>query len=158
MRPQTESGPLGDLKGLLYGLYVEAGHPTLDQIAADVAADDLPGAPERDSIHRILSSPHLPPSQADVVTVATVLARRARWDTADAAARARESWVTAHLAATRPRRRWGGRSHKCDRWIWRCTQRSTPARRNMACPSFPPTSPRTRCRPGRDRLLVAGVF
>jgi hypothetical protein len=101
-------GPLGDLKDLLYELYVQAGCPSLDDIAAAVLADDeLPGAPGRDSINRILGSAQLPPRQADVVAVATVLARQARWDTADAAHRARDGWVKAHLATTRPPARVG---------------------------------------------------
>nr|WP_263656720.1 sel1 repeat family protein [Nonomuraea aurantiaca] len=102
-RPPSMPGALGQLKDLLYELYVQAGRPSLDEIAADIGADDdLPGAPGRDSINRILGLADLPPSQADVVAVAVVLARRARWDPADAATRARERWVSAHLAAARP--------------------------------------------------------
>jgi hypothetical protein len=40
----------------------------------------------------------MPPSQADVRTVATVLARAGRWDPDDAAGRARDLWVTAQMA------------------------------------------------------------
>ncbi|MBM9503180.1 tetratricopeptide repeat protein [Actinacidiphila acididurans] len=89
-------GPLRDLKDLLYELYAAAGAPSLDEMAADVAEDDdLPGAPSRDTIGRCISSPTLPPGQADAVAVAVVLARRARWDEDDAAARVRALWVEA---------------------------------------------------------------
>ncbi|MFC4062903.1 hypothetical protein ACFOWE_31830 [Planomonospora corallina] len=91
------------MKDLLYELYVQAGRPSLDDITAAVLADDdLSGAPGRDSINRILGSTQLPPSQADVVAVATVLARLARWEVTDAVHRARDGWVKAHLAAARP--------------------------------------------------------
>ncbi len=77
-RAQVAPGPLGDLKNLLYQVYLEAGAPSLDQIAAMVAADsDLPGAPSRDTIHRCISSPELPASQADAVSIVVALARAA---------------------------------------------------------------------------------
>ena len=101
-RPRVPPGPLADLKALLYELYLQAGTPTLDQVAALIAADEheeLAGAPGRDTINRIIGSPLMPPSQADVVAVATVLARAARWDPADAARRARNLWVAAQMAA-----------------------------------------------------------
>jgi hypothetical protein len=57
-------GALRELKDFLYELYLYAGAPTMDVIAAGIAADDdLIGAPSRDTIHRCLSSPELPPSQ-----------------------------------------------------------------------------------------------
>ena len=43
----------------------------------------------------------MPPSQADVVTVVTVLARAARWDPDDAARRARDLWVAARMDSAR---------------------------------------------------------
>ena len=98
-RPAAGPGPLGELKELLYRLYLEAGAPTLEHIAALVAADDdLPGAPEKDTIARCLGSPDLPTSQLDVVAIATVLAREAGWDPSDAAAGARALWVRARMA------------------------------------------------------------
>ncbi|MFF3441805.1 hypothetical protein [Streptosporangium sp. NPDC002721] len=101
-RPSVPPGPLADLKVLLYELYVQADRPSLDDIAAAIAADDdLPGAPARDSVNRIIGSPQLPPNQADVVAVVRVLARQARWDEADAAAQARSLWTAAQLAASR---------------------------------------------------------
>ena len=93
-------GPLADLKALLYQLYLQAGTPTLDQIASWIAEDkhgNLAGAPARDTIARIIGDAGMPPSQADVRTVATVLARAARWDPDDAAGRARDLWVTAQM-------------------------------------------------------------
>ena len=98
-RPTAGPGPLGELKELLYRLYLEAGPPTLERIAALIAADSgLPGAPEKDTIARCLGSPDLPASQLDVVAIATVLAREARWDPRDAAARARALWVQARMS------------------------------------------------------------
>ncbi len=100
-RPRVPPGPLAELKDLLYKLYLQAGTPTLDQIASWIAEDqheDLAGAPARDTIARIIGDAGMPPSQADVRTVATVLARAARWDPDDAAGRARDLWVTAQMA------------------------------------------------------------
>ncbi|MFI9591173.1 hypothetical protein [Nonomuraea sp. NPDC052265] len=94
---------MADLKALLYELYVQADRPSLDDIAAAITADDdLPGAPGRDSVNRIIGWPQLPPAQADVVAVVRVLARQARWDETDAAAQARSLWTAAQLAASRP--------------------------------------------------------
>jgi hypothetical protein len=97
-RPRVPPGPLADLKALVYELYLEAGAPSLDEIAAWVAEDDaLAGAPERDTVHRIIRDAGVPASQADVVAVVTVLARAARWDRGDAVGRARELWVAARM-------------------------------------------------------------
>ena len=99
-RPRVSPGPLADLKALMYELYLEAGAPSLDEIAAWVAEDDgLAGAPERDTIHRIIRDTGVPASQADVVAVVTVLARAARWDRHDAARRARGLWVAARMGS-----------------------------------------------------------
>ncbi|KOX33449.1 hypothetical protein ADK67_06185 [Saccharothrix sp. NRRL B-16348] len=85
-----------DLKDLLYEMYLAAGTPSLDKMAADVAEDDeLSGSPSRDTIRRCISSPTLPPGQADAVAVAVVLARLARWDEDVVAARVRALWVEA---------------------------------------------------------------
>jgi len=97
-RPVMPAGPLADLKALVYELYLAAGAPTLDDIACWIAADDrLAGAPERDTVRRIIKDTSLPPSQADVVAVVAVLARAARWDPDDAAVRARDLWVAARM-------------------------------------------------------------
>lgn len=97
-RPRTSPGPLRELKDLLYELYLGAGAPSLDEITGLVSArHELPGAPGRDTIHRILNEAGLPPSQADVVTVAAVLARLARWDEGDAKERVRALWVRAKM-------------------------------------------------------------
>ncbi|MFJ8150566.1 hypothetical protein ACIQ6R_36875 [Streptomyces sp. NPDC096048] len=97
-RPLLPAGALGDLKALVYELYLEAGAPSLAEIAAWVAGDDqLQGAPEKDTIHRIIRDRVVPSSQADVVAVVTVLARAARWDHRDAAGRARALWVAARM-------------------------------------------------------------
>ncbi|MEU6919325.1 hypothetical protein [Streptomyces olindensis] len=90
---------LRELKDLLYEVYLAAGAPSLDEITADVAGDDgLAGAPSRDNVRRCISAPSLPPSQADVGAVATVLARRAAWDHQDLTGRVRELWVAARMA------------------------------------------------------------
>jgi hypothetical protein len=101
-RPRVPPGPLADLKALVYELYLEAGPPTLDEMAAWVAEDEeLAGAPGRDTIARIIGDPGMPASQADVVAVISVLARAARWDLKDAAGRARGLWVAARMGSAR---------------------------------------------------------
>ncbi|UOB07651.1 hypothetical protein MQE23_00460 [Streptomyces sp. HP-A2021] len=98
-RARVAPGPLRELKDLLYGAYVAAGCPSLDEITVAVAADDaLPGAPSRDTIRRCISAPDIPASQADAVSVAVVLARRASWDADDLEARVRDRWIQAHTA------------------------------------------------------------
>jgi hypothetical protein len=98
-RPHMPPGPLADLKAFLYELYVEAGTPALDEIAAWIAQDqDVTGWPGRDTVTRIIGGTRMPPSQADVITVAVVLARAACWDPRDAAQRARDLWVAARMA------------------------------------------------------------
>ncbi|MDQ1052061.1 hypothetical protein [Streptomyces sp. V4I2] len=90
---------LRELKDLLYEVYLEAGAPSLDDITGDIAADDdLPGAPSRDTISRVITDSERPKQQSDVVAVATVLARRAAWDAPDLARRVRELWVRARMA------------------------------------------------------------
>lgn len=94
---------LKELKDLLYQTYLAADGPSLDALVADVAADDdLPGSPSRDTIHRCISSPAMPPSQADVASIAATLARRAGWDAAGLAAQARDLWVKAQMQAASP--------------------------------------------------------
>jgi hypothetical protein len=97
-RPRLHDGPLKQLKDLLYQLYLDAGAPSMDDIATWISADDnLPGAPERDSIRRCIGSAEPPPNQHDVVSIAAVLARAARWNIDDAQVRIRSLWVKAHL-------------------------------------------------------------
>jgi hypothetical protein len=99
-RPQVLPGPLGDLKDLLYRLYVEAGAPSLDEIhafAQERGTQAVMGWPGRDSIRRIIGDAVVPPSQTDTVAVAEALASLARWDPQDAASRVRQLWVQAQL-------------------------------------------------------------
>jgi tetratricopeptide (TPR) repeat protein len=97
-RARAGPGPLGELKDLLYRVYLAAGAPTLDEIVEDIAADDsLTGAPGRDTVRRCISSPDAPPHQADVLAVAAVLGRRATWHGHELAVRVGELWVEAHL-------------------------------------------------------------
>ncbi|MFJ6636713.1 hypothetical protein ACIQMR_35915 [Streptomyces sp. NPDC091376] len=73
------------------GVLGSEGAPSLDEITADIAADDgLDGAPSRDTVHRVITDGERLGRQADVVAVATVLARRAAWDGPDLAGRTRE--------------------------------------------------------------------
>jgi hypothetical protein len=99
-RRHIPPGPLAELKALLYELYLQAGPPTLDEIVAWIAADQqATGSPGRDTVARIIGDASMPPSQADVTTVAAALARAARWDARDAEQRVRELWVTAWMAS-----------------------------------------------------------
>jgi hypothetical protein len=99
-RPRVPAGPLADLKALLYELYLQAGTPTLDEIAAWITADQqATGSPSRDTVARIIGGTRMPPSQADVTTVAAALARAVRWDARDTEQRARDLWVAAKIAA-----------------------------------------------------------
>jgi uncharacterized protein YidB (DUF937 family) len=105
-RPVLPQGPLADLKNLVYELYLAAGGPTLNTIGSWIVTFNnlhpedkgLPGQPGRDTIGRIIGDAGIPPSQADMVTVVTVLARAARWDTRDVVRRACDLWVAAYMA------------------------------------------------------------
>lgn len=98
-QPVVPPGPLADLKDLVYKLYVTAGTPTLDKIAAGIRGDrTLAGAPGRDTVARIIGDAAMPPSQADLVAVVTVLARAARADETHAVGRARDLWAAALTA------------------------------------------------------------
>ncbi len=99
--PRVAPGPLRELKLLLYRLYVEARTPPVARIADLIAEDPdelLPGSPSKDTVHRIIGSNDFPPQQANVVSVAAVLAREAGWDVTDTMERARTAWVKALLA------------------------------------------------------------
>ncbi|MGW2716547.1 hypothetical protein [Streptomyces sp. NPDC001492] len=87
------------LKELLYEVYLAAGAPSLDEIAEGVAAnDELPGSPGRDTVRRVISESAMPPSLADVVSVAAVLARSAAWEPEDLTGRVRSLWMAARMA------------------------------------------------------------
>ncbi|MER6274407.1 hypothetical protein [Streptomyces sp900105755] len=90
---------LRELKELLYQVYLAAGAPSLNEIAEDIVGDDgLVGSPSRDTVHRAITDGERPGQQADVVAVATVLARRAAWDVPDLAGRVRDLWMRAFMA------------------------------------------------------------
>ncbi|MFB7293641.1 hypothetical protein, partial [Actinacidiphila glaucinigra] len=90
---------LRELKDLLYETYLAADAPSLDEIAAAIAADeDLPAVPNRDAVRRCISDPTVPSSQANVVAVATLLARHARWDPAELERRVVRLWIDARNA------------------------------------------------------------
>ncbi|MEU9737431.1 hypothetical protein [Streptomyces sp. NPDC048002] len=98
-RAQADWPPaLGPLKDLLYEVYLAAGAPNLDEVAGGIAADsELPGSPGRDTVRRVISEPGMPPSLADVVSIATVLARLAAWPPEDLAGRVRDLWMAARM-------------------------------------------------------------
>ncbi|MFD7631456.1 hypothetical protein ACFV7Q_36530 [Streptomyces sp. NPDC059851] len=80
--PQWAPGARGQLHDYLHTLYLAAGEPTMRDIRQLVDDDDdAPGNPSKDMINRCLAGTELP-QQADVVTIARVLAREARWDVA----------------------------------------------------------------------------
>lgn len=94
-------GPARELRDAIYRLYLEADSPTLDDLAARIAADEtLPGAPKRDVIHRIISGREVPASGQDAVAVAVVLARNTGRDSAAVAEQVRRLWIAARM--TRP--------------------------------------------------------
>ncbi|MEU5417385.1 hypothetical protein [Streptomyces clavifer] len=90
--------PLRELKDLVYEVYLAAGTPSLDEIAEAIREGDLVGAPSRDTIRRCISDPSPPPSLPDIVSIASVLARFARWDEQDLCAQVRGLWVKARMA------------------------------------------------------------
>ncbi|NJP35844.1 NB-ARC domain-containing protein [Micromonospora thermarum] len=101
-RPELPPGPLRDLKTVLYELYLRAEAPTLSDIAAEVAALadelDLPGAPKRDTIGRIIGGGDTLASQQDTVATAVVLARMTGREPAAVAEQVRDLWVRASMA------------------------------------------------------------
>jgi hypothetical protein len=80
----------------LHDLCLRADAPALDELAAQIVADDdLPGVPSRDVLSRIISGRELPAMQQDAVAVATVLGRVTGQNTAAVANRIRDLWVAA---------------------------------------------------------------
>jgi hypothetical protein len=144
-------GPLRELKDLMYRLYVVAGTPSLDDIHAAAErerTDAVAGWPGRDTIRRIIADAVVPPSQADVVAVATVLARMARWDPADAADRVRELWVQAQTAVPVGVKPTGFGEVDVPRLRWRRLAgilMLLTMRRDSECPVVIPPSSGVRC-------------
>ncbi|MGW4699731.1 tetratricopeptide repeat protein [Streptomyces sp. NPDC004285] len=90
--PQWAPGARGQLHDYLHNLYLAAGEPTMRDIKQLVDNDqDAPGSPSKDMINRCLAGMELP-RQADVVTIARVLAREARWDVAHTTDKTIELW------------------------------------------------------------------
>ncbi|WP_329462270.1 hypothetical protein [Streptomyces sp. NBC_01431] len=97
-RPVLPPGPLRTLKTLLYEAYVAAGAPTLDEIARAVAADDrLTGNPSRDTVNRLIGEATVPPKQADVVALVTVLTGMSGGDAEQAGRDAAALWTRIQL-------------------------------------------------------------
>ncbi|MFJ8011283.1 hypothetical protein [Streptomyces sp. NPDC096339] len=107
--PRLRPGPLRSLKLRLHTLYMAAGAPSVLGIAERVAADDaLPGAPSKDTVHRLLGGAQLV-SLEDTVSVAAVLAAAAGEDPSVVDAEVRALWVRAGQergAVLRPAGRW----------------------------------------------------
>ncbi|WP_211245912.1 hypothetical protein, partial [Actinomadura oligospora] len=100
-QPALPPGPLRELKDWVYWLYQQAGAPSLDTIHRGCEHDgtaEVAGWPGRDTIHRIIAAAAVPPSQPDTVAVARVLARLARQDADEAAARTRDLWLQAQTS------------------------------------------------------------
>ncbi|MFD9061865.1 helix-turn-helix domain-containing protein [Kitasatospora purpeofusca] len=94
-RAWVRPGPVQEFKDGLYQLYLGAGVPSLDDIAAGVLLDEaLAAAPGRDRVNRMLWSAELG-LQQDAVAVAGILAAMAGLDPAAAAENVRELWVKA---------------------------------------------------------------
>ncbi|MGW6523971.1 AAA family ATPase [Streptomyces sp. NPDC054962] len=80
----------------MYELYAHAGAPATDEISDEIKQDDfLPDAPSGDTVRRILSEPALPRRAEAVVSVATVLARRAGRDERAVVNSVRQLWASA---------------------------------------------------------------
>ncbi|WP_309061293.1 hypothetical protein [Streptomyces sp.] len=87
------------MKDYVYQLYVEAGAPPTQRMAAEIGKDDaLPGSPSKATIHRIIGAKELPTGQEDVVSVAILLARWAGRNPSEVETRVRRMWIAAHLA------------------------------------------------------------
>ncbi|MFD3814057.1 transcriptional regulator [Streptomyces rubiginosohelvolus] len=87
------------MKDRLYRLYLEAGTPPVKSVASAIELDDsFPGSPSKATVHRIIASDELAAGQADVVSVAVMLARIAGADADEVGRRIKQMWVAAHLA------------------------------------------------------------
>jgi TIR domain len=104
-RVDLPDGPAGELRDLIYDLYLEADSPALDEITALISAsDDLPEAPGRDVIRSIISGRRLPASWHDAVTVGVALVRKVAPDTnfdTDVERSICELWVSAKKSLSR---------------------------------------------------------
>ncbi|GAB7030042.1 hypothetical protein JCM4914_15030 [Streptomyces platensis subsp. malvinus] len=90
---------LRDLKDYVYQLYVEAGTPPVQHVAAEIEKDDtFPGSPSKATVHRIIGSRELLAGQEDVVSVAVLLARTAGKDASAVESRVKGMWAAAQLA------------------------------------------------------------
>jgi hypothetical protein len=108
-------GPARELRDTIYRLYLEAGAPTLDDLAARIGADEtLPGAPKRDVISRIISGREVPATQQDAVTAAVALARDTDRDPVEIADQVRRLWIAAKMARPAPPSRLGQPVGDCD--------------------------------------------
>lgn len=91
-RADMPAGPWKDLRDLLYELYIQAGKPTLSTMQSKAeAADDLPSAPGKDTIHRVITGRVLPTLE-DAVTLAVMLARFAGLEPGPVSSQVRSLW------------------------------------------------------------------
>ena len=98
-RATLPTGPRRELRDLIYELYLRAGAPTLNEIETRIKDfDDLPAAPKRDTIHRIIAG-RLIPTLPDALTTAVALARIAGIDPTSTADHVRDLWTAATTTA-----------------------------------------------------------
>jgi hypothetical protein len=95
-RVALPAGPSRDLRDAIYHLYAEADCPRLEALAKAVAADDdLPAAPKKDVIGKVIGGDSLA-TMRDCVAIAVALAHEAgRTGTAALADRIRDLWIAA---------------------------------------------------------------
>jgi hypothetical protein len=99
-RAELPAGPALCLRDAIYAFYVEAGCPRLDGLARFIAEDDnLPGAPKKDTIGKVISGEVLA-LREDCVAVTMALARQVGYDDMDAVAvQIRRLWAAARVGS-----------------------------------------------------------
>lgn len=100
-RADLPPGPGRDLRDAIYHLYAQADCPRLDRLADKIAEDaegDLPGAPRKDVVGKIISGDQVG-SQQDTISVAVALSRAGGEVHIGAIAdKIRQLWVAARTA------------------------------------------------------------
>jgi hypothetical protein len=142
-RVDLPAGPARDLRDAVYRLYLEADRPTLEDLAEQIADDeDLPGAPKKDLIGKIVSGKGLA-SRQDTVSVAVALARQAgHTDAAALATKVRELWDTAKKPPPPRPTRLGRPISECDPFDLEVRRAITLPGQDGAAPALPLYVPR----------------
>ncbi|WFE47571.1 hypothetical protein [Verrucosispora sp. WMMD1129] len=161
-KKELPAGPLRDLRDAVYVLYVEADRPRLDELVRQIADDDdLPGAPKKDLIGKIIAGDGLA-SQQDTATVAVALARAAgRESAATVAEQVRQLWIAAASAdPVEPPVRIGRPVAECDPLtleVHRAIELTDVATTGLdLLPGYVPRVHDTRLRQVVDELLAGG--